>query len=240
MEKNYDKKQQKSYCPPPPHEFPLSKIILITLLAFSLILSLSLSACKDGGGNGGNGGGGITGGVIAQGIQVKDATNKTNPIGNAADLPDYTGSLDFTSVITNYVPGSSVKITNGKLYMTLGTPKSEYLSSSSEYGEYVTPSNTNFFEYANEGSGGQFVTGMYVLGCVKRLTNTIEEYAGLMYVDRDVTVKVSQNLPNYELDCSLKKGWNYMVGIEDSGNDIEKWTSSQMLPSDYYWVVFKN
>jgi hypothetical protein len=43
-------------CPPPPPVFSLSKIVFTTLLAFSLVLSLALTACGGGGGGGGTGG----------------------------------------------------------------------------------------------------------------------------------------------------------------------------------------
>jgi hypothetical protein len=51
-EQNYDNKQQKSYCLPPPKEFPLSKIILTTVLAFSLLLASCGNRSTGGGGSG--------------------------------------------------------------------------------------------------------------------------------------------------------------------------------------------
>jgi hypothetical protein len=185
-------------------------------------------------------------------LQVKDGTQISWNSFVAANLPDYKGNLDFIYeypgeiYITKIVPSSSVKVTNGKLNITLGTPKAEYFETMvfAEELNYlsnitVTPSDANFFWFDDYKI---FITSdVLFLGCFKK---TVDEYtdeiAYLMYFDRDVTVKGTSTLYNttYTYDCSFKKGWNYC--ISNNGYNYRKTTSSQTLPFGYYWVVWKN
>jgi hypothetical protein len=221
------------------------------MLAFSLLLVACGNGSTGGGGggnNGGNNGGGaITDGVIVQGVQVKDATQITNDTFiNFASLPDYNGSLDFNlhadgKPITDYVPGSSVKVTNGKLNMTLGTPKNEYLGVPVNFPSF-TPSTTKFFEYFLSDQERVFVTSdKYMLYCLKTYTSTKLEIASLIYVDGNATAKATDTFGSYTYitDCSFKKGWNFVIVEENSSTKITKYTSSQTLPSGFYWVVLK-
>jgi hypothetical protein len=241
------------------------------LLAFSLILSLSLVACKDGGGgsgnggNGGNGGGGATivtnsdGSSAISDVQVKDATNITNTSISAADLPNYAGTLDFgylsggpdyVDIFTDIAPGSSVKVTNGKLNMTLGNVTGGKLRNASYFfsGESgssnvtITPSDTKGYCIFDTAFRTSDVT--YMLICGKKMTATSQEAATLFYVDKDCTVKGKisgsteiGNNPN--VDCSFKKGWNYFYWEFNVNDSTAKCSSSQTLPSSYYWVVAK-
>jgi hypothetical protein len=218
--------------PPPPHEIPLTKTLFLLITTF--ILTLSLASCGEKSED--DSSSGIT--VIAQGVQVKDGTGMTNwsTIPDPTTFSDYNGILDF-NYIANFAPGSSLKVTNGKLNMTLGTPKSEYLESLSwfiERGITVTPSNAKFVSTVDDG----FPTSdeVYYLLCFKRL-----KAAYLTYADRNVTMKgtYSDYGEVYDYDCSFKKGWNYMLIERDISGDKYTYTSSQTLPSDYYWVVTK-
>jgi hypothetical protein len=212
------------------------------MLAFSLLLA----ACggKAGGDDTDDTGAqtGITNGIIAQGLQVKYLDGIQIPWEddiNVANLPNYTGTLDFNycdgKPITDYVPGTSIKVTNGKLNMTLGTPKAEYLKTIDRFPTNwfiedninitVTPSNAKvleeFFEFTTSDEA-------YELLCL----NDYDD-AWFTYADRDVTIKGTYSNYDYTqtYDFSFKKGWNY------STDEIY---SSQTLPSGFYWIVYKN
>jgi hypothetical protein len=207
------------------------------LLAFSIILSFVLISCGNGstGGGGNNGGGAITDGVIAQGLQVKDATNVNLGYftGSLADLPNYTGTLDFSNQITTGIPGSSVKVTNGKLNMTLGTPTDAAFSYTQSYLSAnditLSPSDAKVF-YKEEGDGILFLTSdlKYTLYCFQSIKPIV---AGILaYADKDVTGTRTVNGIAYNV--VLKKGWNYLM-INNSSAP----TASQQLPDGCYWVV---
>jgi hypothetical protein len=236
------------------------------VLVFSFILSLSLSACKDGGGgdSGGNGGGGATivtnsdGSSAISDVQVKDTTNITNTSISAAALPNYTGTLDFgylsggsnVDIFTDIAPGSSVKVTNGKLNMTLGNVTGGNLKNASYFfsdgsgssNVTITPSDTKGYVIFDTAFRTSDVT--YMLICGKKMTTTSQERATLCYVDKDCTVtgnikgESEFGTSNDPVNCTLKKGWNYLIW--NYSGSTTKWSSSQTLPSGYYWVVAKS
>jgi hypothetical protein len=192
------------------------------VLAFSLLLA----SC----GNDSTGGGG------GDGLQVKDATkiDINYFTGSPADLPNYTGTLDFTidavgTSLTNCISSSSIKVTNGKLNMTLGTPTDAAFSYTQSYlsanGVTLSPSDAKVF-FKEELDAILFVTAdlKYTLYCfqsIKPIVATI-----LAYADKDVALTRSG------VSITLKKGWNYL--IQEANGNI---TTSQTLPSGCYWVV---
>jgi hypothetical protein len=248
-----DNKQQKSYCPPPPRELPLTKTLFLLITTF--ILTLTLASCGDKGEGGTDTSGGATivtnsdGSCTISGVQVKDGSQISwEKDITAASLPNFTGTLDYyyyywDEPITDNVPGSSVKITNGKLNMTLGTPKDEYLKIDDWYDEMliertITPSNAKLlYDFFSDEAICITANMAYSLACFKRYTETGFEYAGLIYADRDVTIKGTYTYRGkQEYNCSLKKGWNYLIKTSSNGDDSIT-TASQSLPSGFYWVV---
>jgi hypothetical protein len=237
------------------------------VLAFSLLLASCGGKAGGDDTEDGTGiqtGNGITNGVIAQGLQVKYCDNSLDDFSfTSASLPNYTETKDFgyteidgAVALTDYIADISVKIINGKLNMTLGVPKDYNFNFRKNYqglsimkglrGPYntVTPSDVNLVCLAE----GDLVdiTGNYSLWCIKRLTYTAEgeevEIAYLIYADKDVTIKGSYSGDYGDgytniYDCSFKKGWNYLIIKSDSGH-TSNFTSSQTLPSGYYWILF--
>jgi hypothetical protein len=259
-EQNYDNKQQKSYCPPPPHEFPLSKIILTTLLVFSLLLA----SC--GGKAGGDdaeddtglqiGNGAITGGT--NGIWSITATLKYDTdisnLAEAKSITDFGYSIDWNEQnnevifppISNVIPNSSITVSGGKVTIKLGVPKSEYLELTEDDSPTitVTPSNAkgfllrhfNFFN-SSDGKYGLY-TSFY------ETATTEVEVERLVYVDRDVTIKGTEtwtdsNGTTYteKWDASFKAGWNYLIETHHTENNGTTMTASQSLSGGINWIV---
>jgi len=175
---------------------------------------------------------------------------------DSSKLPNYTGTLDFsyfddddgTAIpITAAVPGSSVKVTNGKLTVTLGTPKDEYLTDASKsITEEDIPSSITIYPSNAKGFGfGSFYTsdGKNDLDCAKSNSMSIDinnmssstisyKTVNLSYVDRDVTVKGTYSYTEDGMkatltcNCSLKQGWNFVtMELNSSGTSSGTSTS---------------
>jgi hypothetical protein len=206
---------------------------------------------------GGNGGTIITnsdGSSAISNVQVKymtlqDAQQYVNKEGSlsSSSLPNYTGTNDFSyldnnthDIVTKYVPGSSIKVTNGKLNMTLGIPKDEYLMNIQPVsGITATPSDAKAFYSGSEG----FLTSdnKSAIMCFKSMSEDVALQAALFYVNKDVTLKgTGTNLGRtLTYDCSFKKGWNYMIVEGNNTTKTGTAKSSQTLPSGYNWVVIQ-
>jgi len=237
--------------------------ILLTLLAVALASGLLFVSCDTPPGPDPNkdsttGGGGAT--VIAQGIQVKVHPDDGSTLTDSTLFTDSTFTGDFGNCnyfaasdgssfservdpITQYVPDSSIKVTNGKLTMTLGVPKAEYMASTDDLrtGITVSPSGAKLFIHF----WGSFYTSdmRHYLGCIKTIGSA--EVQILLYADRDVNVSGTYT-DTYDdgttittINWSLKKGWNYVLGeLSGSGSTGEvKLTSSTTLPAGFNWVI---
>jgi hypothetical protein len=216
------------------------------LLAFSLFFT-SCGNGSTGGNNPDGAGDGITGGVIAQGIQVKNGTNLTTTT-SLASLPNYTDTRDFGYMLVDYDQGISdsytnhinepviVKINNGKLTLNLGIPKSLELLKDSWTVDgnpvTITDSNAKFWTDDNEYDASFYTSDVeYSLHCYSYDVNKgIFALSHLIYVDRDVTMTYGTTL-----NCPFKKGWNYFITYIDAAT--ETYTSSTSLPSGFYWIV---
>jgi hypothetical protein len=235
----------------------LYKLLGITALALAIVFSFA--ACSNPASNGGEGGessgngGDITNGTIAKGVQVKTFDITSQTIGGNST---YTGN--FTKIVTGYdnnntqiiellsgyVPGSSIKVTNGKLDMTLGVPEAQYLVNPASIfitqGITISPSGAKVYGLGYSASSDE----TYMLGCFGKIDPAENEEAHLIYSDTDVNITGGNGSGGQTVtynNFSLKKGWNYvMVLYYDSSNgnfsDII-YSSSQKLPSGYNWVI---
>ena len=231
---------------------------MIEIAGMTLAIVLALAACSNpagGGGkdNGGSGGGGTT--VIAQGIQVKATPDNGSTFTDSTFTGDF-GNCNYSSrteggsyyyhvdPITQYAPDSSIKVTNGKLTMTLGVPKAEYLfdmdSEFSGSGITISPSGAKCYAFI----GFWTSDGEHDLWCLKDRSALLEVLA---YVDRDVNINGTGTDTSdgttyiYTVNYSLKKGWNYVTyeSRDSGGSTVEvKQTSSPTLPTGYNWVIF--
>jgi len=222
----------------------------------ALAFGLAVVGCDTTTGGGGeatsnSGNGGIT--VVAQGIQVKEGNNKGEIV---SDVSTFTGDFGYCNwgtttgpnpsyhadPITQYTSDSSIEVTNGKLTMTLGVPKAEYLSAMTNSGVptgiTISPSGAKSFLYYR---GFCTFDVKQLLICMK-IGNT---EVSLLFVDRDVNINgtythtESGTTYTVHYKCSYKKGWNYMIGEgSGSGGSLEiKYTSSQTLPTGFNWVI---
>jgi hypothetical protein len=240
-EQQNDKKQASAFSPPPPHETPLSKIILTTLLAFSLILTLALAtvSCKEDGGGGSDsttgGSGSIPGGNITGNIAAAD---------NAApSVTNFSYWYDGTP-LSDEIPGSSVTVSGGKVNIKLGTPPNDEMVSFAEIiedwlaGITANPSSAKIYEDGLDGLVFYSSDRQYALAYMKDFNNM----ALFWYVDKDVTVTGthtgttgSGETWTQKLNCSLKTGWNYVYGSM-SGTTVNMTTGA--APSGYKWQVY--
>jgi hypothetical protein len=154
----------------------------------------------------------------------------------------------------------SVKIINGMVTITLGTPKSsEHMTNLA--GEYdydavtVSDKNANCYEmwtfrtpkingsisytYSDGSSYDAPYSYTYNLYCEKDNGD-----AGLIYVDRDVTIRGTGTWGSYSVgtytenyNVSLKKGWNYMLWSYNEKTNTYNITATTTFPSGYYWIV---
>jgi len=223
------------------------------IAAMVVAIGFSMAACPNPGG--GDGGNSTPTTSIVSGVQVYNWDGST-PFNGSAGLTTYTDSKDFSYVngsggsITDYVPNSSVKVTDGKLTLTLGTPKESILAVFSEQ----LPSGITFNPSTTKACPplGWFYTfdDSLALECYKKYeSSSPRKYvkAFFVYVDRDVIINGTGS-ETYEssytttmtfTNCSLKKGWNYLIGTvnNNDSSDTTNYTTSQSL-SDFTWVVY--
>jgi hypothetical protein len=174
------------------------------------------------------------GNITPKGSYSGYGTTITAPVtGAPAGVIDFSYIDTNSGSIINYIPGSSVTVSDGKVTIKLGVPVPEELDTFYEwYGfDYitVTPPNAKITDWYS------FYTsdGKYKLECYKDDDN----YAYLIYADRAVTIKGTVINNNFNLN--LKAGWNYWIESWNSTNDTLTFSSSTSLPNGYSWKVYK-
>jgi len=194
---------------------------------------------------GGGGGSAITGNTIASGMTVRYDPDITN-MEEARAQTDFSYGLNWddnngknTAVpLSYYFNGSpSVKINGGKLTITLGTPKNEFMGNIVEdVGDLtVAPGNAKWFFYDDFNTQN---SKYYVYLDSEELLVYVE---GLVYVDMDVTITGTETWEQYttRYNVSLKKGWNWIICTENTRYQ-DTYTASTTFPSGHYWVVNEN
>jgi len=215
---------------------------LIGVIALVAIIGLSMTTCDDSSGGGGGGGNSeyeiltpIGNILTINDVQVyyrlyrdyeKYYEEYTKP--GTVELTntyyyDYDGylagtnpSMNSSGAINAIIDGSpSVKIMNGKLSISLGTPKSNfmslissYLHISGNYGYSINPSNAKFFMFRpcffNVDEYGNALTEIINYGIM------------YFYFNEDVTISYGSDV------ISLKKGWYCDFTNEPNRWDIEE------------------
>jgi len=240
----------------------IKKMAIIVLMA---IIGLTMTACSggdDGGGNGDSddGGGTESGdnsstGGITNGDIAKDAPINTGSIDTSTTLVfdkmgiyyDNNTYKDVLYSISDYVPGTTITVKDGKLNMKLGTPKTEYLQlgSSQLPSSDVTmnPSDVKSFLFEK---GFYTSDENYKLSIVGPTNYSNDPcFAILFYAEKGGTVngtyiQTGENNYSYTMtfNMSINKGWNYQ--IQERQQNSNKITCSQTLPSGYSWVISNN
>jgi hypothetical protein len=261
-------KNSKSYIPPPPpREFPLSKIILTTVLAFSLLLASCGGKAggddtDDTGAQTGNGAitGGSNGGTISVAVKYDSGIpgsllSEAKGITNFGYWHHYDELTDVESYkpISYWIPNSSVTVSNGNVTIKLGkVPDTddwmEDMSDLIEDGLTVSDPSAKVSDEVEEFSTQD---GKYLL----ELSSTDENKWGcLIYATKDVTITGTRTnshtsngatytwTNNYNL--SLKAGWNYCIetisGTEYNRTYTYTASQSQSMPSGFNWTVNYN
>jgi len=213
------------------------------VVALVAVIGFTMTACPpDGGGDPDS---------IKDGNIAKDAPVNIGSINKSTTLVfDKMGIIDnntqVLSLITEYVPGTSITVKNGKLNMKLGTPKTEYLQSgSSQLPSDVTmnPSDVKSFLFE---SGFYTSNESYKLSIVGPTNYSNDPcFAILFYADKGGTVngtytQTGENNYSYTMtfNMSINKGWNYQ--IQERQQNSNTITCSQTLPSGYNWVISNN
>jgi hypothetical protein len=233
-EQNDDNKQKNK-----PPQFFLAKFILTTL-----ILTLALISCSDNGGNNTDStsnGGSISGSTIVSGASV---TYDLKYFENADDMNEAKKATDFNYLYYDCPLSDDinapviVKVNNGKVTISLGTPKSEYMGELYDFDD--NPMNVKAYGDWGDSDNDDFTffteNIMYALVCMKDKDN----HAFLGYVDRDVTLKdtYTSEYSDYKRiwNASLKKGWNYFIWSHNNANTYTI-TASTTQPSGFNWTV---
>jgi hypothetical protein len=229
--------------------FMKNALKLFGIIAIVAVIGFWAVSCGDNGnGRGNTGGDAIEGNNITSGAEVVyDAT-----IGNLdkekIDFSFYFYNInDRTYLIlplSNCLDGSpSVKLSlsENKVSINLGTPKSDYLEDFNDYfrfGSGITLNTNNVKIFIMLG----FYTSddKYCLGCMKDEKNS----AMLLYADKDVTVNgkethIGNGVSNTIFNASIKKGWNYLIHSYEE-TELEytvTYTSSTTQPSGFKWIV---
>jgi len=231
----------------------IRKIAGLAVLVTAIALGFAACGKEDSTGTGdeipagGGGGSTITGNTIASGVTVRYDSDYITNMAEARAQTDfsYVSYYPNNSTTRVFIPLSdffngspSVKINDGKLTMILSTPKDEFLELVEWDGLTVTPSNAKILwnEYFN------FCTQDSKYALVGATSyNSNEDLAIIAYADRDVTIRGTDTWDTYgtytvNYNVSLKRGWNYVVGTETSGNSAT-YTGTTTLPSGFFWTV---
>jgi hypothetical protein len=148
--------------------------------------------------------------------------------------------------ISYYLNGGNVTVNNSKATIKLGIPKSSYMEKwfdEPSSGLTVSPPNAKIF--GDDQTHFFSSNEKYALMCIKNIDTNNQNYATLMYADRDVTISDSfqetifPNTCTITYNCSLKKGWNYFIfsGPTLINNGYFILSSSTTLPAGYSWHV---
>jgi len=149
--------------------------------------------------------------------------------------------------IADFIAGSSVTVTNGKLTIICGNPPADILEDFKPEdfpGFTVTPNDSKYFGSPDDtlvfmNVGGEInpetSTG-YGLICLKNDT----DYAGIVYVNQDTKIKGSHVREDASgiievMDIDVKAGWNYIF-VTQTGKFLTIATSKR-LPASYKWTV---
>jgi hypothetical protein len=212
---------------------------LFGIIAIIAVIGFWAVSCEDDDG----GGNAILGNNITSGAEVVyDSSIKNLTEAKKATNFSFVYDHDVRRIrpLNDFLDGSpSVTISDNKVTIILGTPKSAYLNTLSdeliEKGITVNPSNAKFFEMDFSTSDNK-----YSLFCMKDDKNG----AVLSYADRDVTIKGTFNSRDdgeeYKYNMSLKKGWNYLFSSYNEKTKTSTATSSTTQPSGYKWTVRDN
>jgi len=195
---------------------------ILAITALVAVIGFSMVSCEDdeGGGNA------IEGNTITTGAEVVYHSSIKN-VTEAKKATDF--SFIEGNPLGDYLDGSpSVTISGGKVTIILGTPKSSSLRElRSGDGVTVTPGDTKIFAI-----DFSTIDKKYSLVCMK----DYENFAGPVYVDKDVTIKGTARHETFN-NVSLKKGWNYLIVSINKKTDTGTYTSSTTMPSGFKWTV---
>jgi hypothetical protein len=160
-------------------------------------------------------------GNITSDGKVTDVAASGVGINYTADFPHFYDDDYNKTLLSDVIPNSSVKITNGKLTIRLGTPKVEVLGSLSTYvGSTGTVSNDVKI----------YTLDHFVSNDDSRLLTFQKSDAVVVlffYADKDATATGIATLGTitYSLNLTLKKGWNMVIWEASDGNGNDKMTS---------------
>jgi hypothetical protein len=177
---------------------------------------------------------------------INEAKSRTN-FGYAHFSGDAAGQAPVLLSECIIAPASA-EIVGGKATIKLGEPKPAYLKLFSDLYE------EKWEEFASpKGVKGCFLTfstsdDKYQLHPIYASAGYMESY-GLVYVDKDVTIKgkweghsswYDGTEADYEVVCdiSLTKGWNYVITTYDDRSTIHTMTSSKSLTRGNRWSVW--
>jgi len=222
------------------------------IIAIAALIGFWSVSCGDD--NDSGGGNAISGNTITSGAEVV-YDSYIEDVAEAKKVTDFgfRGYWDENNDTEEYKPlsyffdgSSSVKISNGKVTINLGTPKSAYLQTINgmfKEGVTVNPINAKICQIY----GFTSFDGKYDLYCPIDYNKQVEVQVILVYADRNVTVKGSSTYSDKEDEqhtdinnVSLKKGWNYLISSYNETTKTCTYTSSTTLPSGPKWTVYEN
>ena len=211
----------------------------IAVIAIVAVIGFSIAACgepkddeNDKGGDSGNTGlnagsnGSLGPTVNVPEVQVYDIDESDNTVTvstRTINLDKYwSAEENNTSVSLSGIPGSSVKITSGKLTLKLGTPANLTTNANDFINSMmtgVTVSDTTAKILVIQG----FTSSTDDSNADSLYCRNLENSCGafLVYVDKSLTAKGTDN--NSSIDLKLTAGWNIVFQDHDgafSGNDL--------------------
>jgi hypothetical protein len=214
---------------------------VIGLIAIAVVIAFSIAACgepkddkDDKGGDSGNTGlnagsnGSLGPTVNVPEVQVYDIDESDNTVTvstKTINLDKYwSAEENNTSVSLSGIPGSSVKITNGKLTLKLGTPANLTTNANTFINSMmsgVTVSDTTAKILVIQG----FTSSTDDSNADSLYCRNLENSCGafLVYVDKSLTAKGTDADEGGSIDLKLTAGWNIVFQDHDgaySGNDL--------------------
>ena len=227
-------------------------IKLIGIIALVAVIGFSMAACGDGGDDGNGGGNGSLGStLIITNAQVYSIVGYDNEY-NEYQISEFTGTVANLNHIYDYEENSlnelidgnpTVTLVNGKLNVTLGTPKASSLKDMPTLPPGITASTSGvkIFTISGFTDGLPNVTNVfqdkYEFYEGGRLTSTVEYY----YSNKDVKISGTYTYTNSggtrtgTFAMNIKAGWNSVISnTTRTGYTMKTGTP----PADYKWKVY--
>jgi len=158
---------------------------------------------------------------------------------------DATTVFDEPKLLNNFIDGNpTVTLTNGKLNITLGTPKASSLNdlNASTMPSGITVSTTGVKTFSissicnSSGDTDVLQYQPYIVYSLERYPRVLVTYT---YSNKDVNIsgKSTDAMSTYTYAMNLKAGWNSVIQTITEGTSLSVIRKTGKPPDDCTWIV---